>query len=219
MKLKLEIKQIENVLLIKVPNDMDFNKLDKNALGKANINLRDTFYVNSILKINNINLLKTYRTYHPYKFDTEQQATEKREKIERTIAKYNESLELKDSFDQGEEYWFIDNEIEVLRDYWYNHRIDILHYQNNNVFKTKEEAQRKLDIINFINENKYNFTEKEWEDFDINKYTIRANAVYKNLSAETFGNVKNLNNPYFKDQETAQKVADFIGYDDFMKYC
>ncbi len=224
MKLKLEIKQVENVILIKVLEDLDFMKLDKKALEKSKICVcgRANTLLERIVDFH-INIadveISNCSTYQSYDFETELEAAKNREEIEKTVALYNEILEGKYLFKVGEIYYYVSCCGGVYPDTWQAFCIDIYRYQNNNTFETREEAQRKYDIINFANENKYEFTEEEWERYDIDKYFIRANTVNKRLVINCYATLKPHNAPCFKDRETAQKVADYIGYDDFMKYC
>ncbi len=88
---------------------------------------------------------------------------------------------------------------------------------DNNCFKTSEEANRKKEIFDFIANKRKLFT---MEDFKLGvekKYSIYVDHNHK----ETFVDYvvcSSSNIYYFPSKEIAQEVADFVGYKDWLKY-
>lgn len=48
-------------------------------------------------------------------------------------------------FECGEKYWYVASVGDVRNNQWTNHNVDRMYYEQGNVFKTQEEAERERD--------------------------------------------------------------------------
>ena len=223
-ELKIDLRQVENVLLYRVIQQ------DESFTGKGEIfdngdvsiySLLCKLIIDGDLYIDGTDKCGRER-FTAKIYDTLDEATSIKEGIEKCVADFNEYIRKENEkekygFSCGEEYWFVTDHGVVHNSKWKNRHSDKFRCNSKNAFKTKEEAGRKLKILNYIYENQTIFTKEQWEDEDLPKlsvYTIGESHTLK-ISYSYFCK----DNTYFFDnKETARKVADFIGYDDFVKY-
>lgn len=52
-----------------------------------------------------------------------------------------------DDLEDGDEYWFVDNDGEIFRDDWQNAYVDIFRKKTKNIFPTKKQAEARLKEI------------------------------------------------------------------------
>ena len=227
-ELIIDLQQIENVLLYKVIQQDESFK-GKNLIFKSgNVSIYSNYwkaiedngqvislYINGTEKSQN-NLFWS-RAYNSVAL-----ATEIKDKIEKCVADFNthirkENEKEKYGFSYEETYWFIDEYGTISNSRWSNDKFDKFKYNSKNAFKTKEEAERKLEILNCIYENQTIFTKEQWEDVELYKFDIYAGVEESTLIVSYNCFYKDAKY-FFKNEKIAQKVADFIGYDDFMKY-
>lgn len=144
-------------------------------------------------------------------------------KIEELRKEFNEKIdELKREYkgknekwipEEGEEYYFIDEELNVGWNWFDNDDTDEAIFKNNKIFKTEEEAQEYADYLKARKEYSYEFSKEEWEDSGIQKYFI-----YYNHTCNVLGITANniwfpMNGIHFKSRG---KAEEFIN--DYKKY-
>ena len=130
---------------------------------------------------------------------------------------YNELLkalaELKESKKEkwkpqiGEKYWFrsTDNFIGWLI---YNFQGDEWRINNLPIFPTEEECVRYWHFMDTVKEKSYEFSKEEWENQDINKYTIFYRFQDKEWNIGYDWSTKFFGKIYFKTKEDAQYIID-----------
>ena len=119
--------------------------------------------------------------------------------------------------ERGERYWCIDEDGDAFYFCWCNDDGDIFRYNNKNVYKTEAECNRALEILNILNKYSYDFSEKDWEDNSIGKYYLYYDFEDAKIGCSLKFRCKN-SSRYFKDEKTAEKVAELIGTEDYKKY-
>lgn len=92
----------------------------------------------------------------------------------------------------------------------------------NNYFKTKEEAEFKLEQIKVYNELK-NFADEnneeiDWENVNKRKYFIRLNRCQNILIFDGYFNFQDIGQIYFSSEKLAQQAIDKVGADRINKY-
>lgn len=123
---------------------------------------------------------------------------------------------------ENENYYYINSVIEVFDGIWNSHRTDENRYQFGNCFKTKEEAEFRLEQIKVYNELKNfaienNDVDIDWEDYR-DKFSISYNyridefCVYGNVHTQDIGQI------YFTSEEIAKKAIEKVGKDRIKKY-
>ena len=139
------------------------------------------------------------------------------EKIEELRKEFNNKIdELKREYkeknekwvpEEGEEYYFVDEELNIGWNWFGVTDEAILKY--NKVFKTEEEAQEYADYLKARKEYSYEFSEEEWKNTNIiYKYYIYYDFNDKAFyigSAECCGRI---GTTYFKTYEKAQEFID-----------
>ena len=139
-------------------------------------------------------------------------------KIEELRKEFNEKIdELKREYkeknekwipEEGEEYYFIDEELNVGWNWFDNDDTDEVIFKYNKVFKTEEEAQEYADYLKARKEYSYEFSKEEWENDGIDKYSIYYDYDYNNVMIGLCNTFRNLNQIYFKTEEKAQEFID-----------
>lgn len=139
-------------------------------------------------------------------------------KIEELRKEFNEKIdELKREYkeknekwipEEGEEYYFIDEELNVGWNWFDNDDTDEAIFKNNKIFKTEEEAQEYADYLKARKEYSYEFSKEEWEDSGIQKYFI-----YYNHTCNVLGITANniwfpMNGIHFKSRGKAEEFID-----------
>lgn len=120
-------------------------------------------------------------------------------------------------------YWYIDDSYDINNDYWDNHKIDNDRYNANNIFKTKEEAEFKLEQIKVYNELKNyslkNNVEKiNWKTSNQSKFVILYNHIDNKLVIGEYSYIHFLAQIYFTSMGLAQQAIKEIGEDRIKKY-
>ena len=108
----------------------------------------------------------------------------------------------------AEEYWFRNTdkgEIESICRYegddWDDWRVN-----NTPIFPTKEQCERYWHFMDTVKEKSYEFSKEEWEDENVNKYTIWYQRGVLNIGYDW--SAKFLGKIYFKTEEDAQYIID-----------
>ena len=227
-ELKIDLRQIENVLIYKVIQQ------DESFTAKGTIFKNDDMTINSFtdkeIMGGNLYINGTYdcgrELFITKIFDSVEKATEVKAKIEKCVVAFNEHIRKENEqenekemcgFSYDETYWYLNNGGIVGKGDWVDDRFDKFRYNSKNAFKTPEEAKRKQEILNYIYENQTLFTKEQWEDGEDDRYSIYADIEGRALHTGYRDHYKEAKY-FFKGKETAQKVADFIGYADYMKY-
>lgn len=115
----------------------------------------------------------------------------------------------------GDEYWFIDDEGSVGSTLYDNHYIDRYHQTIGNFFQTKEEAEfaaEKLKVEAELRE----FSKPFVDDND--NYFIKINSYYKYLTVDSDDSYQTQGTIYFESMEIANEAIDAIGVDRIKKY-
>ena len=140
-------------------------------------------------------------------------------KIEELRKEFNEKIdELKKEYkkeknekwipEEGEEYYFIDEELNIGWNWFDNDDTDEAIFKYNKVFKTEEEAQEYADYLKARKEYSYEFSKEEWEETEIKKYFIYYNYEYKRIGLDYYNSFFKMNTIHFKTEEKAQE---FLG--------
>ena len=110
--------------------------------------------------------------------------------------------------EEAKGYWFLDSFGGAIGTNWINNfraYRDNWRYINNNVFKTKEEAQKYRNYILARAEHIYEFANEEWENEGIKKYCIYYDYEDKELIIENVYFTKKIGQLDFKTEEQAQE--------------
>lgn len=114
----------------------------------------------------------------------------------------------------NEFYWcYSELRDEACRMQFRNKDVDKRLLMYNNCFRTKEEANRKKEIFDFINKKRKYFTIKEIKSPNTNKYSVFCNHITDDLFVGSIVDIFS-----FATSEVVQEVIDFVGYDDWLKY-
>ena len=231
-ELIIDLQQIENVLLYRIIQQ------DESFKGKGKLFEKDDISIHSANHKAIITFEKTTSLYtNGLDEETDclvwskdlmsvERATEIKAKIEKCVVAFNEHIRKENEqenekemcgFSYDETYWYLNNGGIVGKGDWVDDRFDKFRYNSKNAFKTPEEAKRKQEILNYIYENQTLFTKEQWEDGEDDRYSIYADIEGRALHTGYRDHYKEAKY-FFKGKETAQKVADFIGYADYMKY-
>ena len=138
-------------------------------------------------------------------------------KIEELEQKLNECqkalAELKESKKEGEwkpqisdYYWFRTSCGDVSGDDWTNDKYDDWRINNIPIFPTKEACERYWHFMDTVKEKSYEFTELEWKNDEIKKYTIYYNFLNDEFCTTCISDSKFLGEIYFRTKEEAQYI-------------
>lgn len=108
----------------------------------------------------------------------------------------------------GEEYFFLNARLQIYNDNNYEYEEDKNAIKYNKVFKTYEEAQEYADYLKARKEYSYEFSKEEWENIEINKYTLYYNYEHKKIYITSFSCCRDNNRIYFKSREETQAFID-----------
>lgn len=105
------------------------------------------------------------------------------------------------------EYYFvgIDNYVTCYR--YEKDDLDKRVMEKTLIFKTEEEAKHYRDYLEALNEATYEFTKEEWNNSEIDKWSIYYNYAYGVISCGLNYNWRNIGQKFFKTEEEAK---DFI---------
>ena len=115
----------------------------------------------------------------------------------------------------GDHYWYVNGHGEVCSYEWNDDSFDITAFENNVIFKTKEEAEFEAERLKVLRElekvaNPFNFSFENWYvylDKDSN-----VNYSFKYLDRLIYGNY------YFRSKGEAVKAIKAIGEERIKKY-
>lgn len=137
--------------------------------------------------------------------DIEQQEEEQKEEEETSFPKY------------GSKYYFIDGD-EVCESFWYDDMIDRGRLSLGNCFKTREEAEFKVERLKVLHEMKKFAEPKDyaWDEHNFHYY------IYYRFSCDDIGIdfviSSKSNDIYFKSREDAEACIEAVGKDKIKKY-
>ena len=118
----------------------------------------------------------------------------------------------------GDKYWFIVHNGNIVWDYYYNAPEDEDLKKIGNFFKTEEEAKETLEYLKVLHElNELSDDDKTWDgenkhwqiDYDTFEDKIDISAMLYNISGGAY---------YFKSKESAQAAVEKIGEERLKKY-
>ena len=108
----------------------------------------------------------------------------------------------------GEKFWFRNfrgkSESYIHEDFF---NTDEWIINNLPIFKTKEECEKYWHFMDTVKEKSYEFSKEEWEDDDVEKFSIGYIPVINDF-AVTYDDCKYLGKIYFKTHEDAQYIID-----------
>lgn len=118
-------------------------------------------------------------------------------------------------FECGEKYWYVASVGDVRNNQWTNHNVDRMYYEQGNVFKTQEEAERERDKRTLLTRFRQ-FLDKcngDWKpESEKAKYYIFLQ--YENLrlcvSSSMFFDAFNMFG-YFKNCDDADRALELFG--------
>ena len=121
---------------------------------------------------------------------------------------------------KGDGYFYLFNTGTIENAVWSCHQIDDDRLFIGNVFLTKEDAKfasERLKVIAELKTYAKEFSDEEWEDFDLNKYSIRYDCqtfrVYVSCCFLSKGAEL-----YFESKEKAKEAIESVGEDRVKKY-
>lgn len=217
--INFRIEQHENVLLVKDIEIDDSMRGCDFIFSKGTVDIKSEYKPelnNGVLHLKGDGRISD-KEIPCYSYYDKAEATKYKQAFEQARDEYNESLTFeKFGMEINEDYWFIDSDGHVVEDVWYEGVSDIFKYNQNNVFKTKAEAERKLEILNVIWENEIKSKEHKL------KAKTPKFAIYYNANTDELDIIR-LDNALvgvssYATEETAREVAAFIGKDDFIKH-
>lgn len=139
-------------------------------------------------------------------------------------AEQEEKCSNKMLFEIGENYYYIFRAGEIDFDKWDNDEIDMWKLNQENAFKTEEEAEDKLFQLRlegkareFRRINNCNVTEEDWRNTNKNKYYIYYSLI-RGIATVSNNLVLNLNKlGYFNSEEMVKKFVE-ENKEDLLKY-
>ena len=119
-------------------------------------------------------------------------------------------------------YYYVTLMGRVVSDCWINHSVDIGHYNLNNCFKTREEAEFKLENLKVTAEleifaQEHNECELDWSDWDQPKYYMFYGHTSGRVKSD-YTCVRKEHRVYFSSQEIQEQAIETIGADRIKKY-
>ncbi len=142
---------------------------------------------------------------------------------EKKVKKIKELLEIKNKKwkpNEDERYFVLDDSGRIINETWDDDNLDNYRHFTNNVFKTKEEAEFRLEQIKVYNELK-NFADENNDDIvcDNDKSCIYYNCrLSKSLGTYTISHSQDLGQIYFSSEELAKQAIEKVGEDRIKKY-
>ena len=105
-------------------------------------------------------------------------------------------------------YYYVDlDSMGVCDDSWGNTGTDNARLNHKVIFKTEEKAEEYLEYLEEKEKHINTFTEKEWENIDVEKWYYYYDCKAKTIISCAFKRYAKENMPYFKTEE---EVKDFI---------
>lgn len=151
---------------------------------------------------------------------SEVEITKEQEEQIKNFLKIKESKRWKPN--DGEEYYYIDDEGSINYHFFANDEIDNFLYFSNNCFQTKEEAEFHLEKLkvyyelkNFADENN---EEIDWKNIDQIKYTFLFDYEDDKIVYDNIRFFKRIGSIYFSSKELAKQAIAKVGEDRIKKY-
>lgn len=123
--------------------------------------------------------------------------------------------------EKGENYYYIMSCGEIESQYFNNIEADKFRILTNNYFKTREEAEFRLEQIKVYNELK-NFADENNEEIDWEcdepKYYCYFSSISKNLVISDISRMKDIGQIYFSSRELAEQAIKKVGVARIKKY-
>lgn len=146
--------------------------------------------------------------------------TEEQEKHIKEYLGFKESKKWKPK--EGEKYFYLDSSGTIDYDTYIKVDVDIYRVFTNNCFKTKEEAEYRLEQIKVYNELK-NFADEnneeiDWENTNKLKYFIRLDRCTNLLVCDSYFSTQYIGQIYFSSKELAQRALVKVGAERIKKY-
>lgn len=136
----------------------------------------------------------------------------------KALALVQEIAELKKSLNAGETiewrpniddvFYYPNARFEVETDTWDCSFFCSDLFMYNRIFKTEEECQKYCDYRKALIENSYKFSEVEWNDINVTKYSIDYNYEYCKFSVAYNQFITGIGKIYFKTKDDAQFMID-----------
>lgn len=135
-------------------------------------------------------------------------------KVEETKTKWKPKIE--------EEFYYINEIIEVVNDCNDNFNIDKKHIEIGNCFKTKEEAQFVADKIKYTLMFKHYVEEHsepiDWENAKQEKWCICYNYVANDIQFDCDFKHKSQGTVYASSEQILKDAIEYVGEDNVIKY-
>lgn len=122
------------------------------------------------------------------------------------------------------DYYYGITEYGAVDDFmWDGCNVDKYRFRTNNVFKTKEEAEFRLEQIKAYNElvnfaKTYNTDKIDWNDRESSKYSIFFNCTVNNFGITKVKDLRDIGAIYFTSEELAKQAIEKIGEERLGKY-
>ena len=136
----------------------------------------------------------------------------------KALALVQEIAELKKSQNAGESiewrpniddvFYYPNARFEVETDTWDCSLFCSDLFMYNRIFKTEKECQKYCDYRKVLEEKRYKFSEAEWNELNINKYSIRYDHDSEIFDIDLNSQLQHVGKIYFKTQEDAQFMID-----------
>ena len=110
--------------------------------------------------------------------------------------------------EDGEQYYFLDEELDVDWNCFDNNDTDEAIFKYNKIFKTEEEAQEYADYLKARKEYIYEFSKEEWQDYNISKYLIYYDYAEDVLLWSSVNYCGRMGEIYFRTEEKVQEFLD-----------
>ena len=136
--------------------------------------------------------------------------------LKQRIAELEQQVEQEKEFPQKyDDYWYVDDDTEVLSQKWHNSEYDEGRLSIDNVFKTKEEADfavEKLKVEAELRKFSRPFKYGDWN------FEILWNNHENNIELDWSGYVVRQSVIYFESGEIAEKAIESVGEERIKKY-
>lgn len=130
-------------------------------------------------------------------------------KLEKLKEDYKKEKNRKWLPNYGEEYFYLNAELNIDSDINYEYIEDINRFEFAKIFKTYDEAKEYSDYLKARHRCSYKFTKEEWDNDEIIKYIIYYDYYCnKNICITSFSYLRDMNTIYFKTREQAQDFID-----------
>ena len=121
-------------------------------------------------------------------------------------------------FECGEKYWYVASVGDVKNNQWTNHNVDRMYYEQGNVFKTQEEAERERDRRILLTRfrqfrDKCNGNWKpDFKDSSKDKYIIYYDYEFRAFFCSNIGREDEFHLfSYFKNQKDCKRAIELFG--------